>query len=359
MSGRGDSGCLITEIRSEILPDPANPQLFVHVTDDEGGSGTGETWWGTYQPSAPPGTPVAAIAALVDTLLAPVCVGARAGSVGDIAELWQRLVRSIAQYGPEGITSTAISGIDLALWDLLGRRAGTPVADLLGSRRDHMPPCYASLDWLGDVDAVLTAARAAVDAGFSAVKLHEADPGLIAEVRAALPATVGVMVDVSGRWDEPTAAAAVARLAGTGLTWIEEPLYPYQDHRALRRFRDMAGDAGIPVAAGENEFGLAGFERLLESGAVDVLQPDLVKCGGLTPAAAIAEAARNAGVVIAPHNFSLGPSLCANVAWAAVTPEVGWLEVPWLNRANSFPSGVEPPVLTAGSVPPPSAPGLG
>lgn len=349
----------IAGLRTDILADPANPQLLVQVVDTDGCTGVGETWWGTYQPAAPAGAPVQAIATLIDTILAPLCTGAPIVALADIAGLRERLVRATAQYGPEGITSIAISGIDLALWDLLATRLGKPVADLLGARRATPPRAYASLHWLNDVGAIVTAARSAVDAGFDAVKLHEADPALIRDVRAELEPDLAVMVDVSGRWDETEALSAIETLADQRLTWIEEPTYPYNDYQQLHRVHNAAAAAGISLAAGENEFSVAGFERLSESGAVDVIQPDLAKCGGLTTATDIARVANVHAITLAPHNFSLGPSLLANIAWAAVTTTVEWVEVPWLGENRTFPSGMGVPRLVDGCILPPDAAGLG
>lgn len=346
----------IESVEVEILADPHNPQLLVHLRCADGVTGTGETWWGTFQPSAEPGTPVLAIAVLIDTLLAPIVVGAPCAGVGDIEALWQRMFRSTLQYGHEGIVSTAMSGIDIALWDAVAKRRSLPVADLLGSRRRDPVPAYASLTWLGDVDRVCTDARRALDAGFRAVKLHEADPALIVEVRRRLGREATLMVDASARFDEAGAHGAVRALAEADLTWFEEPVFPQTDHAALARVRSSAR---IPIAAGENEFSVAALERLVMSGAVDLLQPEVAKMGGLTPARELAAVSRRTGVPLCPHNYSLGPSLLANIHWAATTPEVQWLEVPWLPEGGSFPCGMDLPELVDGCVRVPDAPGLG
>jgi D-galactarolactone cycloisomerase len=346
------TGTTITEVRTEILLDRSNPQLLVHVTTEDGLIGTGETWWGTYQPESDPGSPVRPIASMIDFVLAPLCLGAASE---DPADLWGHLVKATAQYGPEGIVSTAISGIDLALWDLLGKRRHVPVSQLLGPAVHQALPVYASLHWLGDVDAICAEARRALRTGITAVKLHESDPDVILATRAELGSDVTLMVDMSAPGDEQNAFEAARRLAGAGLTWLEEPLYPQQDHGALARVR-AATD--IPIAAGENEFSLVAFERLLASGAVDILQPDLVKCGGLTPATAIASLARRHGVELSPHNFSLGPSFLANVHWAITVEAATWVELPWLPEGQTFPSGMTVPPLEDGRVTCSKAPGL-
>lgn len=346
----------VESIEVEILADPLNPQLLVRAIGSDGVVGTGETWWGTYQPAALPGTPVLPIAVAIDSLLTPVVVGSACDSVSGIESIWNRMFRATLQYGHEGIVSTAMSGIDLALWDLLGRRLGRPVADLLGERRPDPVGAYASLTWIGDVDGVCTDATRALDAGFRAVKLHEADPVLINEVRRRLGPEVVLMVDASARFDEAGAHAAAAALADAQLAWFEEPVFPQTDHDALARVRRRAT---MPIAAGENEFSVSGLERLLASGAVDVLQPEVVKLGGLTPARRLAESSARTGVPLCPHNYSLGPSLLANLHWAAVTPQVRWVEVPWLPEGGSFPCGMPVPTIVDGCVLVPEGPGLG
>lgn len=342
----------VVDVRTEVLADPANPQLLVHVTDTDALTGTGETWWGTYQPRAEPGTPVRAIATFVGDVLAPRLVGLDSA---DIAGCRATLHRASYQYGPEGIVSTAIAGIDLALWDLAGRRAGRPVADLLGPRHHDRVPAYASLHWLGDADRACTDARRALDAGFTGVKLHEADVTVIRAVRDAIGPDVALMVDVSARWSEAETIRHAAQIHDLGLDWIEEPIFPQQDHAALGR---IAPRISQRLAAGENEFAIAGFTRLVETGRIRVLQPDLAKCGGITPAGAVARLADDAGVWLCPHNFSLGPSLGANIHWAMTAAAARWIEVPFLSEGQGFPGRWRMPTLVDGCVPYPTGVGL-
>ena len=227
--------------------------------------------------------------------------------------------------------------------------ADPTVTVLLGPVVHESIPVYASLTWLGDADRVCADAQRALDHGIRAVKLHEANVELILEVRRRLGPEVTLMVDASARFDEHGAIDAADRLADADLAWFEEPLYPQSDHAALARVRSVAP---MPIAAGENEFSLAGFERLIASGAVDILQPEIAKFGGITPA-------RGVGVPLCPHNYSLGPSLLANIHWAMTAPAARWLEVPWLSEGGSFPCAMPMPALVDGCVLPPTAPGLG
>lgn len=345
----------VTAVETEILRDPANPQLLVHVIDDQGRRGTGETWWGHYLPRLPAGAPVQPYAATIDHLLAPLTVGAEIATVADIASWWSSTIRATYQYGDEGILRGALSGIDLALWDLLSIASDTPVCDLLGGRSNARVPVYASLSWLGDADAVLADIDRAVAAGHRAVKLHESDPALIADVRSSVDSGIALMADISAHHDPEGAADLLRRLADTGLVWVEEPVFPQRDHEALAA---LAAATDVPLAAGENELSIDGLARLAETGAVDVLQPEIAKLGGLTETRHIGAVARRTGCRVAPHNFSMGPSWFASWHLAAHLAEASWLEMPWLPEGQDFPAAIAPPPVTDGNLPVPSGVGL-
>ena len=249
-------------LSTEVLPDPANPMLLVHVTDDAGVRGTGETWWGTYQPSAPLGAPVAPIKAMVDHVLGPACVGRRAD---DIQGVWEHLYRASYQYGPEGIVSSAMAGIDLALWDHAGRVAGQPVAALLGTAARKAVPAYASLTWYGAAEPAVADARRAVAAGFRAVKLHEGSSSVVLAVRDALGPDIAIMVDVSARFTEGAAVDFARAVEAAGAMWIEEPVFPQQDHAALAR---VAAAIAQPLFARQAALGQQ-FERAIDGGEAD------------------------------------------------------------------------------------------
>jgi D-galactarolactone cycloisomerase len=343
----------IVSVATEILNDPNNPQLLVHVTAEDGATGTGETWWGTYQPDAKPGSPVAPIASMVRDVLASRCVG---WDSADIRGLWDELYRATYQYGPEGITSSAIAGIDLALWDLNARRSGVPVAEMLGDKVHDRLPAYASLDWLGNIERACEDAERAVQAGFTGVKLHEAAADIVLAVRDTIGPDVALMVDISARLDVTSTIEFAKAVESADLAWLEEPIFPHQDHG---RLAEIQGAIAQRLAAGENEFSMAGLRRLLELGQIAVLQPDIVKFGGLTMASAIAELADEHQSWLCPHNFSLGPSLAANIHWSMTSPAANWIEVPFLSQDKSFIGGWQIPTLIDGCIAYPTQPGLG
>ncbi len=349
------SGLRVAAVETEVLEDPANPQLLVHVTAEDGTRGTGETWWGIHRPDLPVGDPVRPYQATIDHLLGPLTIGARIETIADIEDWWHRVVRAVYQYGDDGIARGALSGIDIALWDLLARHVDVPVAALLGGIAHDRIPVYASLSWLGDADAVCADIDRAAAAGFTAVKLHESDPDLVLEVRQRTDAAMALMLDVSARYDTEGGVELVRRLDRAGLVWIEEPVFPQRDHAALAA---VARAGTTPLAAGENELSCAGLAALASSGAVRTLQPEVAKIGGLTEARAVGPIARDAGCGVAPHNFSMGPSWLASWHLAAHLPETTWLEVPWLPAGATFPGATPMPVVEGGTVHAPTGVGL-
>lgn len=346
----------IASVVTEVLIDPHNPQLLVHVTTEDGSTGTGETWWGTYQPDVKPGSPVAPITSMIDDVLAPMCAG---WDSADTDGLWNHLHRATYQYGPGGITSSGIAGIDLALWDLKARRLGVPVADLFSDPRGEVVhdrlPAYASLDWLGTIERACADAQRAVLAGFIGVKLHEADADIVLAVRDTIGSEIALMVDISARLDDSSTLALADAVESANVSWLEEPIFPYHDHARLARLRAQISQR---LAAGENEFSMAGFRRLLDAGAVDVLQPDIVKFGGLTKAAELGQLALDHGAWLCPHNFCLGPSLGANIHWSMTAKAATWIEVPFLPEGQAFVGPWKTPTLVDGHIPYPTEVGL-
>ena len=188
---------------------------------------------------------------MIDTILGPACLGASIDNVGEVETLWNRLIRMTYQYGDEGIVRTALSGIDIALWDLVAKRDGVPVAALLGPTIHERIPVYASLHWLGNAEAIARDIDRALDAGFEAIKLHESDPELIHAARAHIGPDVPLMIDASAAYDQVGAIDLAYAVADASLTWLEEPMYPQRDRGALARVRAAAP---MPIAAGENEY---------------------------------------------------------------------------------------------------------
>ena len=342
----------IASVQATTLDSTPLTQVFVTVSDGEGRTGVGETWWGIPDPdrSGAGGRP---IASAVEQLLAPRVLGREAGEIG---RLWFELWDYGYRYADQGIFPMALSGLDIALWDLLGKALGASVLQLLGGSRHDAVPAYASLPPLRDPELVVSETQRAVDAGIGGVKLHEVTIDHVERLRRRFGDELAIMVDVNGHFDPIEAIAFGRQLADLGATWFEEPVRPMRDHRAMRR---VQREAGVDIAAGENEYTLEDFERLLRSEALTYLQPEVTKIGGITAAQRVTTLAELHNVALSPHNFRPGPSLQASLAYGFASSATRWFEIPWVPEDRRFASNMPLPAMEDGYVLPPEGPGLG
>ncbi|HTT62619.1 MAG TPA: enolase C-terminal domain-like protein [Bryobacteraceae bacterium] len=203
----------------------------------------------------------------------------------DIPELWSAIVRSIRNLGRPGICSMAISAVDNALWDLKARLLHLSVADLLG-RAHQSIAAYGSGGFTSySTDELKRQMKGWVDEGLTAVKMKigtdpAADIQRVRAAREAIGADVELFVDANGAYDRKQALAKTVAFANLGVSWFEEPVSS-DDLEGLRLIREQA-PAGMRIAAGEYGYDSFYFRRMLEAGAVDVLQADATRCAGIT-----------------------------------------------------------------------------
>ncbi len=342
----------IESVTTEILRNEDLVNVIVTVRDSDGAEGVGEAWWGIPD-RASPGRSATPITAVVDDLLTPRLLGREADR---IEQLWFELWDWAYRYGDQGIFMMGLSGVDLALWDLLGKRADRPVAALLGGPIADGIPGYASFPPLRDPAMLISETQRAIDAGFDAIKLHELDPELTALLRTEFGDDLKIMVDVNGHFDPVEAIEHGKRLSELGVLWFEEPVRPMRDHRALTRVNDAID---CDLAAGENEYTVEDFDRLLQTGAITYLQPEITKIGGMTAARRVSALAELHNVALSPHNFRLGPALYASIQWAFTSPASKWLEIPWVPDDSAFSHPAVLPPMADGRVLPLTGPGLG
>src|SRR3954470_24737151 len=254
----------------------------------------------------------------------------------DITRLWEVLYsgtrghyalregRVFPVLGRRGITISAISGVDCALWDILGKSLGQPVWRLLGGRRAARLPAYASGGWAGP-DKIGEQLMGYVEAGgFGAVKMRvgiiDGDPRHSAtRVKAALAALgpeIGLMCDAHGTLSVADAKRFCRMVEDCDLMWFEEPVTA-DDKRGCAEVR-AATD--IPISAGESEFNRFDFRELAELKAVDILQPDLAICGGITEAMRIAAIASAFNLRLAPHLWTGATAFAAGMHVTAASP---------------------------------------
>ena len=323
--------------------------LLVRVETEDGASGWGEAF--SYNC-------MTAVQAVVDATVAPILIGRDATA---IASLNRALQQALHLFGRYGITMFGISAIDIALWDLAGKRAGLPLAQLLGGPAAPAPvPGYASLLKYRDRELVAETVRAALDDGYPAIKLHETGEPEIAAAREAMGAGVPLCTDTNCPWTPAEAQAMAARLKAYDLHWLEEPIFPPEDFRALAR---LQRESGVDLACGENACTAFEFRRMMEAGAVRYVQPSVTKVGGVSEFLKVLALAEGHGVTVMPHSPYFGPGWLATLQLLAAMPLTGRPGGAWVERfytrleATLYPDFVSP--TDGGLFRIPTGPGLG
>src|SRR5262249_35525607 len=248
-----------------------------------------------------------AVKAALDRMVTPMAVGR---DPRDIAGLNHHLQKALHLFGRYGITIFAIGGLDIALWDLAGKRAGKPLTELLGGPARTEIDAYASLFHLHDVEIVAEHTRQALAQGYRYIKLHETEEPEVKSARETAGTGVPIMVDTNCPWTPVEARANALRFKPYDLHWLEEPIFPPQDFRSLAALRH---ETGIAIAAGENACTAFEFEKMFSAGAVTYAQPSVTKVGGITEFRKVAALAESYGVALMPHSPYFGPGFLATL----------------------------------------------
>jgi len=271
----------------------------------------------------------------------------------DIARIWDKLVWAGASVGRSGLATQAIAAFDVALWDMKAKRAGLPLAKLLGARRDSVRCYNTSGGFLSTpTDQLVANCEASIAAGIGGLKIKVGQPDPMADlarleaVRRAVDGRVALMVDANQQWDRPTAERVGRALEEFNLVWIEEPLDAYDVEGHAR----LAAQLVTPIASGEMLTSVAEHLALIENDAVDFIQPDAPRVGGITQFLKIATIAEQKYLRMAPH-FAMEIHLHLAAAYAHET----WVEhFDWLDPL--FNERLE---IAGGRMIVPNRPGLG
>ena len=342
------------------IADGSQDDLVVRISTDEGIMGIGEV------DSSPE-----LVRALVQAPSShAVATSLREALIGedplDIERLWQKMYRGLIYFGRRGIAIHAISGLDIALWDIKGKALGKPVCELLGTPVRDRVRAYASMlmpDTTAEVTDAVTALR---DQGFTAVKLgwgplgedptHDVE--LAAAARAAGGDRVEIMIDAGLGYvaDAATAIGVAREYERLGVYWLEEPFEPDE----YEAYAELADTVELRIAAGEQDSTRWGFRELIERAHVDVVQPDVTRCGGITETLRIAELAREHGVATVPHAWKSGIIKAASLHVNAVLPDGSFQEYCVADTPiNTSLTRQRLPLEADGCVAVPTAPGLG
>ena len=242
-----------------------------------------------------------ATAKLIESLLSDVLIGQDALQT---ARRWNELCSKIRNLGRDGITSMAISALDVALWDLKGKVLEVPVCVLLGAARERVP-IYGSGGFTSyTIERLCAQLQGWVDGGISRVKMKIGrdpgqDPDRVAAARKAIGEEAELFVDANGAYSRKQALKLAHRFAAERVSWYEEPVY-HQDFEGLSIVRDAA-PAGMEVTSGEYGYGLYHFNRMLDANTVDVLQADATRCGGFSGLLAVDGLAQTKMIPLSTH----------------------------------------------------------
>lgn len=221
------------------------------------------------------------------------------------------LDRTLHNMGRSGLVAQAISGVDIALWDLRGKLQGVPVYALLGGAQRTFVPAYASLlQYYGDVERIKRNVADSLEAGFGQVKLHERSVVATAAAREVMGADLPLMLDTNCAWTADEVQREVAGFESLGLQWIEEPIWPPEDLDTLARLR---GSSRIPLAAGENASSRFELTEMARRTLVDYLQPSALKAGGITALWQLSRQCAGTPVRFAPQSAFFGPGFLATL----------------------------------------------
>ncbi len=361
------AGLRVTEVRAYPTSFPVDPKdsvtlgigravkrdaVIVKVSTEDGLIGWGEAHHGRC-----PG----AVAHLVNTTLRQLVLGQDAN---DIIGIWKKVYdKQLASHGMGAGACLALSGIDMALWDIRGKALKLPLYKLLGGRSKAIP-AYAGGVSLGyqAPKHLAEEARPHVQAGYKAVKLRIGDSvsrdiERITMIRQTFGDDLVILTDANTGYTVADVRAAMPALDDLHVGWLEEP-FPAHDYLS---YRDAARLGRTPLAAGENHYTRFEFNRVIEDGAIKILQPDLSKTGGLTEALRIAALASAWKLPIHPHTSMTGLNMAATIHFLAAIDNGGYFEAD-VSKNNLFRDALVSTPYTLdreGNVLPLEAPGIG
>ena len=349
----------------EAINDSAQDAVIIQVHTDQGITGLGEV------DSSPE-----VIKAIIEAPKSHrLCTGLAQTVVGEdplaTDRLWEKMYRASIWFGRRSAVVHAISGIDIALWDIKGKALGKPVYELLGGAHRREIEAYASVLMPDTPEAVAAEVTARRDQGYSAIKLGWGPLGIdidadVARVRAAREAAgpgMEIMIDLgfypgpdlATGWDSAAVLEFARRVEPYRPFWLEEFLPPDD----LNGFARVAAGTTIRTAGGENLTTCHEFVDLMDRGRVSVIQPDVTRSGGLTECRKIAALAEQRGIPCVPHGWSTGLIKAATMHLVAAIPNALYLEYTLSDsplNTDLFPEAV---AITNGIAHVPDAPGLG
>jgi len=337
--------------------DGTQDTLLIRIRTDEGITGVGEC----------DSVPLVAKAAIDAPASHSIATGLRSLLIGEnpleVERLWEKMYKGTIYFGRSGPAIHAISGIDMALWDIIGQHEGVPVSEAIGGTCHKRLKAYASSLMPDTIAEAAALAERYAGQGYRAMKFGwgpigrnaRFDEEQIRVIRETVGPDIDVMIDAGLAWDLKGALRMAEVYEKYGVFWLEEPLHPDD----LAGYRELSGRTSLYIAGGEQESGCLAFRRLLDEGHLDIIQPDLGRCGGLTEGRRIAHLAHERHKKVVPHAFKTGVLVAASTHFAASIPDGFLIEHTVSTSPLTRDLVPEPIVFKDGYVQVPNRPGLG
>lgn len=296
---------------------------------------------------------------LVEDMLAPLIIGR---DPMDAGALWWDMFSAMRVRGhTKGLFVEALSGVDVAIWDIIGKAQGVPTYKALHGFGRKTLPAYGSSVFNDTPEKMAEKAAEFVSKGYPAVKIKlgmgvQKDVAAVEAIRETVGPDIGLMVDINSRYEAATAVLLGRQLEQYQIGWIEEPVAPYD----LNGYRHVKQAQPLPVAGGEGEFCLFGFRDLLATGAIDIAQPDIGRVGGFTEGMRIAALVQSENIVLQPHTGMFSAlNVVVAMHFAAATPCFKIFEFMELEHPLMDIFTTPMPIPVDGVITMPDGPGLG
>ena len=323
----------ITDVRCVILKQPtiemigdgSQDTVVIFVDTDEGITGVGEVDSSPYVVKAIVETPASHMA----------CMGLREVLIGedplDVERLWRKMYEKSLYYGRRSAAIHAMSGIDLALWDIVGKKFGVPTGKALGGTYRDKIQAYCSVLMPGTEKEIYELVEKHMHKGYQGMKLgwgalgesFEKDIKLVKWCREALGPDKQLMIDIGMRWtDVKGAMRAVKAFEDYNVFWVEEPFHPDN----LNGYARLNAVTDVHISGGEEVGTLWEYRELLERGCIDIVQPDLSRCGGLTIARKLIDLAEEYNAMVVPHAFKTNILMAATLQYISTLPNAWYQE---------------------------------
>ncbi len=269
----------------------------------------------------------------INEMVAPAVIGKIINNIEDIQNLSYEIQKTLHIFGRYGITLFAISGIDIALWDALGKEKGLPISELIGKPKKKEFNAYASLFRYSDKKLVEKKCQESLDRGFKIIKLHEIKNDTIECARNYIGKKIPLMTDVNCAWTYDEIVEKKDFLEKINLYWLEEPIFPPEDYQKLS---ELQKNCNISIAAGENSSTFFDFKKMIDAKAVSFSQPSVIKVGGISEMIKVINYSEKNKVPVMPHTAYFGPGFLASLHLASHTSLDTLIERFWLDLEEEF-----------------------